>query len=362
MSFTHSASSKIVKPKIPNNLYLTNKKLIRFNKLTKRNQEKMHSLLSSMNQISMSMFHQSNLMNKDLIKIISEKADNTARKLTRSIHISQKLLQKFDKSDDDDFNDYYPRTPQPNLIRFKIPKFKPSNNEILNNISIVKLDQDEESNRHNKWLKQMSKLNELKGQIMLNEQKKKYSLMRKFEKNPSYVNYLRTEAYSSPFNKKKNSYSNATAKISTRNKIKKSNSMYIHFNQTIQKIIKINKEKRNKRNSPSVKKQLNFKQNLSSTQNTSHNENELTKYSVRNSRKSKEIRLSKIQIDNISNIFTDAYNNKLTQIPSRSFYLKNKRKNYSTDEGIDINSINKEFNFNPKGAMFQSIHEEEVIM
>lgn len=174
---------------------INKKKLNRFTSLSSKATSNMGELVQSMNKICEAMIHSPTNLDFKAINYLSKNGLNTSNLLKNSIKNSNLIIDTYDNEDFLEQDLYTPKY----LKEKKLPKKKSrkrNQSELYNNnnkdfdFDLTKGIQIEKNSKaitklfkYNKKLMKMKKLNTLKSEIIMNEQKKKYTTCKSFENN-----------------------------------------------------------------------------------------------------------------------------------------------------------------------------------
>ena len=166
-----------------------------------------HKKLSHLRSLSQSSYNEMNYLNKAVYNIYSslnkaendpiitkqlgKSALNTTNLLKRAIDVHQYILNKFDKDKDDIFNKLDIKAVKKIVfnkrhICLRKGDCKKNNSEVNESIDSISNISDNEYKKDIQKYEQMLKLHQLQGEIILNEQKKKYNIKHKFEEMIEY--------------------------------------------------------------------------------------------------------------------------------------------------------------------------------
>ena len=177
-----------------------------------------HKKLSHLRSLSQSSYNEMNYLNKAVSNIYSsmnkaendpiiiqrlgKSALNTSNLLKSAIDVHQYILNKFDKEKDDVFNKLDIKAVKKivfNKRRICLRKgdCKKNNSEVNESIDSISNISDSEYQKDIQKYEQTLKLHQLQGEIILNEQKKKYNIKHKFEEMIKYPksHFMRSPKY-----------------------------------------------------------------------------------------------------------------------------------------------------------------------
>lgn len=252
------------------NQSISNRRLSVFTNFSKQTKEKMSGLMLSINSICHSMCFGS--QNKEAIQTVSSNAKAQTRRLSKTLEKIQAVNNAFNQ----DFMSY----PYDVETRVKLIKKKATIKETDNVLSLSEIStanfqtkgNEREEEEITKRFKQMNQLHQLKGEIRLMDQKKKYSVKKTFNKTKVYFkqHFFRKEKdaikYKSylQYNKDDIYYKRSYKKYSTKN--------YSTYQNTINDTICSNNDKKDhqKIKSSRIFSPNDYKTNVKITHSTSN--------------------------------------------------------------------------------------------
>ena len=186
-------------------LNINKKKYNRFNSLSSRVSENMGLLVNSMSQICDAMIHSSSTLDYKAIHYLSKSGLNTSNNLKKSIRLSYNIIDNYEDEDYLEKDVYTPKylkeikEVKKKRTRNK-KKDKESEKEDFNFDLTKKVFSKKKKLRYSSLFKykkkynKLKKLNKLKAEIIMGEQRKKFSLTKKFEEpsNTEGVSFNRT--------------------------------------------------------------------------------------------------------------------------------------------------------------------------
>ena len=186
-------------------LNINKKKYNRFNSLSSRVSENMGLLVNSMSQICDAMIHSSSTLDYKAIHYLSKSGLNTSNNLKKSIRLSYNIIDNYEDEDYLEKDVYTPKyLREIKEVKKKITrnkkKDKESEKEDFNFDLTKKVFSKKKKLRYSSLFKykkkynKLKKLNKLKAEIIMGEQRKKFSLSKKFEEpsNTEGVSFNRT--------------------------------------------------------------------------------------------------------------------------------------------------------------------------
>ena len=186
-------------------LNINKKKYNRFNSLSSRVSENMGLLVNSMSQICDAMIHSSSTLDYKAIHYLSKSGLNTSNNLKKSIRLSYNIIDNYEDEDYLEKDVYTPKylreikEVKKKRTRNK-KKDKESEKEDFNFDLTKKVFSKKKKLRYSSLFKykkkynKLKKLNKLKAEIIMGEQRKQFSLTKKFEEpsNTEGVSFNRT--------------------------------------------------------------------------------------------------------------------------------------------------------------------------
>ena len=177
----------------------------RFNSLSSRISENMDLLVNSMTNICEAMIHSSSNLDFQAVNSLSKSGLHTSNSLKKSIQLSYNIIDNYDDEDYIEKDVYTPKYLQ-EIKEFKSKKIKnkkkkKNKNEkedfdfdLVKNIIDKKKKKVYSLFKYNRKYNKLKKLNKLKAEIIMGEQRKKFTLKQKFEEpsNTDRFNFNRT--------------------------------------------------------------------------------------------------------------------------------------------------------------------------
>lgn len=410
---------------------LNGKKMSRFTTLSQRSKSEMDDLVKSMAQICDSMIHETN----DYLACqnIDRTALSTSNRLKSSIQQNQQIINIFNSQNDEEFMNLDIKRIKNKIKLFKNVEAKKRKNSKKksskkeqpsekNVFSFLDLDNKKEEAKQNeiylKKFKQISKLQKLKGEILMMEQKKKYAINKKYEQQKHYSQgfFFRKDSYYSKDKsiKVKSRYKNPKPSLlkyqysprqedskkpkklilnsasSVKNKlpsnrISSANSYSTYYSMTrplFSEKCTNNLSTKNSESSSIVNYfssenrntiSNSLKKEFLDTSNRPFSATTYKSFSANNKKsKKKKLYLSKDTIQYIKDIHVKAYeeNQNLLKTAERDsnfhsddFHSKvKKRKRKEPSDIVDINKINKDLGFDPSDNKLKKFDETELLM
>ena len=170
------------------------KKLSRLNTLSMISSNEMNDLVKSMAQICDSMFHEQ----KDELarQRIDKSAISTSNRLRTSIRKNQNIINSFNSQDDEEFMNLDMKRIKNKIKLLKSNKYnkkvsmkriKESEKEVFSFVDPAQKNEEVKQNElYQQKFQQIAKLQKLKGEILMMEQKKKYAINKKYEPEKFY--------------------------------------------------------------------------------------------------------------------------------------------------------------------------------
>ena len=170
------------------------KKLSRLNTLSMISSNEMNDLVKSMAQICDSMFHEQ----KDELarQRIDKSAISTSNRLRTSIRKNQSIINSFNSQSDEEFMNLDMKRIKNKIKRLKSNKYnkkasmkriKESEKEVFSFVDPAQKNEEVKQNEmYQQKFQQIAKLQKLKGEILMMEQKKKYAINKKYEPEKFY--------------------------------------------------------------------------------------------------------------------------------------------------------------------------------
>ena len=170
------------------------KKLSRLNTLSMISSNEMNDLVKSMAQICDSMFHEQ----KDELarQRIDKSAISTSNRLRTSIRKNQNIINSFNSQSDEEFMNLDMKRIKNKIKRLKSNKYnkkasmkriKESEKEVFSFVDPAQKNEEVKQNEmYQQKFQQIAKLQKLKGEILMMEQKKKYAINKKYEPEKFY--------------------------------------------------------------------------------------------------------------------------------------------------------------------------------
>lgn len=170
------------------------KKLSRLNTLSMISSNEMNDLVKSMAQICDSMFHEQ----KDELarQRIDKSAISTSNRLRTSIRKNQNIIDSFNSQNDEEFMNLDMKRIKNKIKRLKSNKYnkkasmkriKESEKEVFSFVDPAQKNEEVKQNEmYQQKFQQIAKLQKLKGEILMMEQKKKYAINKKYEPEKFY--------------------------------------------------------------------------------------------------------------------------------------------------------------------------------
>ena len=407
------------------------KRMSRLTTLSQRSKNEMDDLVKSMAQICDCMFHETNdyLASQN----IDRTAISTSNRLKSSIQQNQQLINIFNSQNDEEFMNIDIKRLRSKIKLFKnvvakkrkntkkksSKKEQPSEKEVF---SFLDLDNKKEEVKQNeiyqKKFQQISKLQKLKGEILMMEQKKKYAINKKYEPQKHYSQgfFFRKDAF---YNKDKsvkvksryknsktsqyeypltpkpeeskktkkillNSASSRKNKINT-NRLSPANSYSTYYSLTRPLFSEKCTNNLSTKNSESYmlvnyfssenknKIPNSLRKDFFDTSNRPFSASSCKSFSVNNKKsKKKKFFLSKDTIQYIKDVHLKAYekNQNLLKSAERDSNFHNgdfhsklkKRKRKEPTDIVDINKINKDLGFDPNDNKLKKFDETELLL
>ena len=170
------------------------KKLSRLNTLSMISSNEMNDLVKSMAQICDSMFHEQ----KDELarQRIDKSAISTSNRLRTSIRKNQSIINSFNSQNDEEFMNLDMKRIKNKIKLLKSNKYnkkvsmkriKESEKEVFSFVDPAQKNEEVKQNElYQQKFQQIAKLQKLKGEILMMEQKKKYAINKKYEPEKFY--------------------------------------------------------------------------------------------------------------------------------------------------------------------------------
>ena len=391
---------------------INKQKLAHFKVLSSRNKEKMQNILNKMVLIRDSMMRSTNNIDYQALNTLNSFGKKMSNNLRRRIQFSNNIIKIY--SDDEKLMDTNLMIKQnKSKTSFQISKEKIELKDFDGEFDLTKncFKKKSDKRKNEKYLKiskQMRKLRKLKGEILMKDHKKKYSINKTFEpkKEVSANIFLREETknidaksrYLNCFKPKileSNIYSLTDIKkpLSSNKRIIFPNSLSQNDNirQISQPILSLNNTKTNttylnselynshysnlsnnntnnsstKNNSRNIKSKFLSENRLFSGNVTLSNNYESNSFSRRKKNKAK---LLFNYISNIENLAIQKGNELKKQYPIKSQNLEELEKSnsmniseVSNNSSVDIKKINKEFGFDPNDFKLHSLNEQLMV-
>ena len=391
---------------------INKQKLAHFKVLSSRNKEKMRNILNKMVLIRDSMMRSTNNIDYQALNTLNSFGKKMSNNLRRRIQFSNNIIKIY--SDDEKLMDTNLMIKQnKSKTSFQISKEKIELKDFDGEFDLTKncFKKKSDKRKNEKYLKiskQMRKLRKLKGEILMKDHKKKYSINKTFEpkKEVSANIFLREETknidaksrYLNCFKPKildSNIYSLTDIKkpLSSNKRIIFPNSLSQNDNirQISQPILSLNNTKTNttylnselynshysnlsnnntnnsstKNNSRNIKSKFLSENRLFSGNVTLSNNYESNSFSRRKKNKAK---LLFNYISNIENLAIQKGNELKKQYPIKSQNLEELEKSnsmniseVSNNSSVDIKKINKEFGFDPNDFKLHSLNEQLMV-
>ena len=175
----------------------------RFNSLSSRISENMDLLVNSMTNICEAMIHSSSNLDFQAVNSLSKSGLHTSNSLKKSIQLSYNIIDNYDDEDYIEKDVYTPKYLQ-EIKEFKSKKTKKKKKnknekedfdfDLVKNIIDKKKKKVYSLFKYNRKYNKLKKLNKLKAEIIMGEQRKKFTLKQKFEEpsNTDRFNFNRT--------------------------------------------------------------------------------------------------------------------------------------------------------------------------
>ena len=175
----------------------------RFNSLSSRISENMDLLVNSMTNICEAMIHSSSNLDFQAVNSLSKSGLHTSNSLKKSIQLSYNIIDNYDDEDYIEKDVYTPKYLQ-EIKEFKSKKTKKKKKnknekedfdfDLVKNIIDKKKKKVYSLFKYNRKYNKLKKLNKLKAEIIMGEQRKKFTLKQKFEEpsNTDKFNFNRT--------------------------------------------------------------------------------------------------------------------------------------------------------------------------
>ena len=175
----------------------------RFNSLSSRISENMDLLVNSMTNICEAMIHSSSNLDFQAVNSLSKSGLHTSNSLKKSIQLSYNIIDNYDDEDYIEKDVYTPKYLQ-EIKEFKSKKKKKKKKnknekedfdfDLVKNIIDKKKKKVYSLFKYNRKYNKLKKLNKLKAEIIMGEQRKKFTLKQKFEEpsNTDRFNFNRT--------------------------------------------------------------------------------------------------------------------------------------------------------------------------
>ena len=175
----------------------------RFNSLSSRISENMDLLVNSMTNICEAMIHSSSNLDFQAVNSLSKSGLHTSNSLKKSIQLSYNIIDNYDDEDYIEKDVYTPKYLQ-EIKEFKSKKTKKKKKnknekedfdfDLVKNIIDKKKKKIYSLFKYNRKYNKLKKLNKLKAEIIMGEQRKKFTLKQKFEEpsNTDRFNFNRT--------------------------------------------------------------------------------------------------------------------------------------------------------------------------
>ena len=228
---------------------LRDRKLSRLRSLSQSSYNEMNYLNKAVYNIYSSMNKAKN--DPKIIKQLDQIALNTSNLLKSAIDVDQCILHKFDKENDDNFTKLDLRKVKKIVfnkkrIRLRKGDYNKHTNEINDSIDSISNKSDNEYKKGVQKYEKMLKLHQLQGEILLNEQKKKYNVKYKFEEMIEYPKSHFMRSQKSLDNNNKYKYilsSSASNTLCNSTKNKTLHVSYVRRSTPINKTIVNNKQR-----------------------------------------------------------------------------------------------------------------------
>ena len=391
---------------------INKQKLAHFKVLSSRNKEKMQNILNKMVLIRDSMMRSTNNIDYQALNTLNSFGKKMSNNLRRRIQFSNNIIKIY--SDDEKLMDTNLMIKQnKSKTSFQISKEKIELKDFDGEFDLTKncFKKKSDKRKNEKYLKiskQMRKLRKLKGEILMKDHKKKYSINKTFEpkKEVSANIFLREETknidaksrYLNCFKPKildSNIYSLTDIKkplssnkriifpnsLSQNDNIRQISQPILSFNNTKTNTTYLNSELYNshysnlsnnntnnsstKNNSRNIKSKFLSENRLFSGNVTLSNNYESNSFSRRKKNKAK---LLFNYISNIENLAIQKGNELKKQYPIKSQNLEELEKSnsmniseVSNNSSVDIKKINKEFGFDPNDFKLHSLNEQLMV-
>ena len=175
----------------------------RFNSLSSRISENMDLLVNSMTNICEAMIHSSSNLDFQAVNSLSKSGLHTSNSLKKSIQLSYNIIDNYDDEDYIEKDVYTPKYLQ-EIKEFKSKKTKKKKKnknekedfdfDLVKNIIDKKKKKVYSLFKYNRKYNKLKKLHKLKAEIIMGEQRKKFTLKQKFEEpsNTDRFNFNRT--------------------------------------------------------------------------------------------------------------------------------------------------------------------------
>ena len=369
---------------------INKQKLARFKVLSSRNKENMKNILDNMILIRDSMMRSTTKLDFKALHTVNAFGKNMSNNLKRRIQFSNDIIRIY--SDDEKLMNI-------GLV-YKKNKSNYSNNSKREKIELNDLKDEfdltkdcfkkkserRKNEKYLKSLKQMRKLRKLKGEILMKDHKKKYSINKTFEpkKEVSSNKFYRDDnknadaksRYLDCFKPKiLDNYYSLTDIKTKKKKITLFNSQnQLNDNKTLLNNNTINSHYSTLNNTNISDNQIskNFKLKLLNENRpfSSLNSNNNSFLKVKNSNNNKKSKAKKLYnyISTIENIAISNGNEITRNYPIKNEKIEEIEKSnseniseISNNSNLDIKKINKDFGFNPNDFKLQSLNEENMV-